>query len=302
MFGEGQVGGTNEAADAAAEAAADAERDDREAAVSGREPVAEQTFDYSAYDGNQNLSPGEHERNQAALAREADQVTADAQAAIDERYSGGSHRQDVEALTDPQQVENRFGISRRDIDKASEFSKQQIYGPIKGAMTSPVNQYGTGLTDQDYKSLQENYSEKALEEAFGWKGGKPARDLLGNRKASQRIGAFGRTQAQQDLARDIADGFRNEDGSLTTTGMINRAMRMGIMSFMGPMGLLARGLDYSLDSYGMNYGRNRTATQAYIDQITGRDQALLGRGERDPIPTTPPPNTTTPTPTLAPAY
>ena len=77
---------------------------------------------------------------------------------------------------------------------------------------------------------------------------------------------------------------------------------MGIMSFMGPMGLLARGLDYSLDSYGMNYGRNRTATQAYIDQITGRDQALLGRGERDPIPTTPPPNTTTPTPTLAPAY
>ena len=88
MFGEGQVGGTNEAADAAADAAAEAERDDREAAVSGREPVVEQTFDYSAYDGNQNLSPGEQERNDAqqrAMAKEADQVTADAQAAIDER-------------------------------------------------------------------------------------------------------------------------------------------------------------------------------------------------------------------------
>ena len=240
--------------------------------------------------------------NSGAIAREADQVTANAQAAIDERYSGGSHRQDVEAIGQNVNIEqgNKWGVSQLDREKASQFSEQHIYGPIKGAMTSPVNQYGTGLTDQDYKSLQENYSEKALEEAFGWKGGKPARDLLGNRRASQRIGAFGRTQAQQDLARDINDGFKNEDGSLTSSGMFNRAMRMGIMSFMGPMGLLAKGLDYSLDSYGMNYGRNRTATQAYIDQITGRDQAMLGRGELDPVPTTTPP--VTKSVTLAPAY
>ena len=296
MFGEGQVGGTNEAADAAADAAAEAERDG---------PERDGQFDYSAYDGSQSttqsqdqLSPGEDELNQAALAREADQTYDAAEKAIRERQAETDER--ISRMGGPSWGEqNKFGVSQHDLAKASEFSKQHIYGPIKGAMTDPVNQYGTGLTDQDYKSLQENYSEKALEEAFGWKGGKPARDLLGNRRASQRIGAFGRTQAQQDLARDINDGFRNEDGSLTTTGMINRAMRMGIMSFMGPMGLIARGLDYSLDSYGMNYGRNRTATQAYIDRITGRDQAMLGRGERDPIPTKPPPNTTT---TVAPAY
>ena len=67
MFGEGQVGGTNEAADAAADAAAEAERDG---------PERDGQFDYSAYDGDQSttqsqdqLSAGEQERNAAQQRR-----------------------------------------------------------------------------------------------------------------------------------------------------------------------------------------------------------------------------------------